>query len=67
MKEGNKSGKRQKKKKKPHRWDIYNKMVDLKPTKLIITLKINGLNTPVTRQIMSENIQNHEITIWNLF
>lgn len=38
-------------------------MVDLKPTKLIITLKINGLNTPVIRQIMSENIQNQEPTI----
>lgn len=52
---------------KKHTDGINSKMVDLKSTKLIITLKINGLNTLVTRQITSENIQNQEPIKWNLF
>lgn len=62
MIEGNKSGKRER-----NTDGINSKMVDLKSTKLIITLKINGLNILVTRKIMSENIQNQEPTKWNLF
>ena len=42
---------------KKNRWDkqkTNSKMVNLKLTKLTITLNVNGLNTPIKRQILLE-------------
>lgn len=35
-----------------------NKMADINPTKPIITLNLNGVNTPIKRQILLYWIQN---------
>ena len=38
-------------------------MIDLKPTKLIIALNINSVNTLVKRKILSDKIQNQDPTL----
>lgn len=57
--------KAEKENKKKNRWDKYKmngKMMDLTQTISIITLKINGINTPSKRQILSNWIKAQDST-----
>lgn len=42
---------------------MSSKMADLKPTLSVITLGLNGLNTPIKRQWFEEWIKKHDSTI----
>lgn len=45
---------------KGHKQKAVKNMVDIHPTVLIISLKVNGLNTPIQRHIMSEWIKKQD-------
>lgn len=46
----------QKNKKKQNKWTA-NKMADLNPNMVVITLNVNGISTPIQRQRLAEWIK----------